>query len=232
LGISRNTASKFASGDPKELSETGLKIGKLDPYIDEILLCLNHKKSKSETWEYLQSIGYNGSRSSSYEYFQKIEHITGIDFALQPYMRNKTTTLSNKRGSLGNEHDYITRAGVFQYLWLNGELTTEHKEYIFNLYPALYPLKKSIQDFRQVFNVKSMPLLYLYIEEYSKSEIRSLKSFASGLSKDIKAVENAVASDLSNGFVEGLNSKLKMVKRTMYGRCGIELLSAKMMLRL
>ena len=57
------------------------------------------------------------------------------------------------------------------------------------------------------------------------------RSFANG-EKDISAVENAVASDLSNGFVEGTNSKLKMVKRTMYGRCSRQLLEAKLMYRI
>jgi len=75
-----------------------------------------------------------------------------------------------------------------------------------------------------------MPLLYLYIEEYTKSNIPSIKSFATGPIKDLAAVENSVASDLSNGFVEGTNSKLKMVKKTMYGLCNINLLSAKLML--
>ena len=42
-------------------------------------------------------------------------------------------------------------------------------------------------------------------------------------------MENSVASELSNGFVEGTNSKLKMVKRTMYGRCSKALLAAKLM---
>ena len=32
----------------------------------------------------------------------------------------------------------------------------------------------------------------------------------------------------SNGFVEGTNSRLKMIKRTMYGRCGRKLLEAKL----
>ena len=59
---------------------------------------------------------------------------------------------------------------------------------------------------------------------------QKIKSLAKGLMRDINAVENAVASNLSNRIVEGTNSKLKMVKRTMYGRCSRELLSAKMML--
>ena len=76
-----------------------------------------------------------------------------------------------------------------------------------------------------------MPKLYLFIEHYKISEIKELASFANGLEKDIYAVENAVASNLSNGFVEGTNSKLKMVKRTMYGRCSKQLLEAKLMYR-
>lgn len=62
--------------------------------------------------------------------------------------------------------------------------------------------------------------------------IKELASFANGLSKDIDAIENAVASELSNGFVEGTNSKLKMIKRTMYGRCSRKLLEAKLMCNL
>ena len=81
------------------------------------------------------------------------------------------------------------------------------------------------------FRTKKMPLLYLFIEHYKNSSVQELSTFANGLEKDISAVENAVASDLSNAFVEGTNSnsKVKMVKRTMYGRCGRKLLAAKLM---
>ena len=64
-----------------------------------------------------------------------------------------------------------------------------------------------------------------------KSSIKELSRFADGLERDLDAVENSVASPLSNGFVEGTNSKLKMVKRTMYGRCNKNLLAAKLMYR-
>ena len=65
-------------------------------------------------------------------------------------------------------------------------------------------------------------------KRYKNSNIKSIKSFAKGLERDIDAVENAVAYDYSNGFVEGTNSRLKMIKRTMYGRCGRKLLEAKL----
>lgn len=74
-----------------------------------------------------------------------------------------------------------------------------------------------------------MPLLYIFIERYKESSLAEIASFSKGLEKDINAVENAVASPLSNGFVEGTNSKVKTIKKTMYGRCGKLLLEAKLM---
>ena len=65
---------------------------------------------------------------------------------------------------------------------------------------------------------------------YKEANIPEIASFINGLLKDLEAIENAVSNDLSNGFVEGTNSKLKMIKRTMYGRCSKKLLSAKLML--
>lgn len=76
---------------------------------------------------------------------------------------------------------------------------------------------------------KNVPLMYLFIYRNKKSTIKEIASFAKGLEKDNEAVENSVSSDKSNGFVEGTNSCLKMVKRTMYGRCSRHLLSAKLM---
>ena len=55
-----------------------------------------------------------------------------------------------------------------------------------------------------------------------------LSRFADGLNQDLEAVLNAVVSDLNNGFVEGINNKIKMVKRVMYGRCKLPLLKAKL----
>ena len=85
-----------------------------------------------------------------------------------------------------------------------------------------------IREFREIFQKKSMPCLYLFIEKYKNSDLKEVSRFVSSIERDLSAVENAVASSLSNGFVEGTNSKLKMVKRTMYGRCSKELLAAKL----
>jgi transposase len=76
-----------------------------------------------------------------------------------------------------------------------------------------------------------MPFLYIFIERYKNSPLKEIASFANGLARDIEAVENAVASYMSNGFVEGTNSKVKTIKKSMYGRCGKLLLEAKLLYR-
>ena len=98
-------------------------------------------------------------------------------------------------------------------MWMNTELTVAHKNFIYDHYPAVWELHCCIKDFRNIFKKRNVPLLYLFIEKYCKSKIKALKSFAEGLKRDIDAVENAVVYDYSNGFVEGTNSRLKMIKR-------------------
>ena len=85
-------------------------------------------------------------------------------------------------------------------------------------------------EWRQIFRTGYQSLLYSFLDKYLTSEIKQIAGFIGGLIKDLEAVENAVSSPLSNGFVEGTNNKLKMIKRTMYGRCSRQLLAAKLML--
>jgi transposase len=46
--------------------------------------------------------------------------------------------------------------------------------------------------------------------------------------RNLQAVRNAITEPWSNGQAEGLINKLKTVKRSMYGRAGIELLRARL----
>lgn len=143
-----------------------------------------------------------------------------------------TECLKYKTGSKGKDKDYITREGVFRYMWMNTELSDNHKEYIYEKYPNIWELQCCIREFRNIFKNHNVPMLYLFVEKYSKNLLKPLRSFAEGLKRDIDAVENAVAYDYSNGFVEGTNSRLKMIKRTMYGiidDCGFT--TAKEMIR-
>mgnify|MGYP000225928034 FL=1 len=91
----------------------------------------------------------------------------------------------------------IQRNGIFRYLWMGVELSANHKAYILQKYPKLRELMCCVQEFREIYEKKSMPLLYLFIERYTNSDLKEISRFANGLEKDIEAVENSVASQLS-----------------------------------
>ena len=54
-------------------------------------------------------------------------------------------------------------------------------------------------------------------------------SFANGVIKDKAAVRAAISSSWSNGQTEGQITKLKLVKRQMYGRVQLDLLEARLL---
>lgn len=53
-------------------------------------------------------------------------------------------------------------------------------------------------------------------------------SFANGVEMGITAVRNAILSPWSNGQTEGQITKLKLIKRQMYGRAKLDLLQARL----
>ena len=55
-----------------------------------------------------------------------------------------------------------------------------------------------------------------------------IASFANGVAADYAAVRAAITEPWSNGQVEGQVTKLKLVKRQMYGRANLDLLRARL----
>ena len=55
-----------------------------------------------------------------------------------------------------------------------------------------------------------------------------LASFAAGIRADRKAVAAAITEPWSNGQTEGQITRLKLVKRQMYGRAKLDLLAARL----
>ncbi|WP_423055520.1 transposase [Acetobacterium carbinolicum] len=163
--------------------------------------------------------------STAYDYMNKLIEVHGIEIAL--YRSASIESISQKKQL--NKYDHVTRRSIFRFLWMNDTAATGYRDYFMDKYPIIGELYKCIKEFRQIFKEKSLPQLYLFINRYKASGIKDLEIFAAGLEKDLEAIKKAVISDLSNGFVEGVNNKLKMIKRAMYGRCGQKLLTAKLM---
>lgn len=114
-----------------------------------------------------------------------------------------------------------------------GECSEEHQvmNHIIEASKTLSTMRTIYMTFRDIFKQKNTALLDRWLEQYKPSCLQEMASFTAGIEKDIDAVKNAIIyDDISNGPIEGLNNKLKAIKRQMYGRAGYRLLMLKMCL--
>jgi transposase len=91
--------------------------------------------------------------------------------------------------------------------------------------PALVEARDLVDAFHDMLRRKAVAAFTPWIEHAKESLIAS---FANGVIRDEVAVRAAIASPWSNGQTEGQVTKLKLVKRQMYGRAKIDLLQARL----
>jgi transposase len=91
--------------------------------------------------------------------------------------------------------------------------------------PLLVEARETIAAFHAMVRMKAETELDAWIDRARNSLVAS---FASGVTKDKAAVRAAIASAWSNGQTEGQITKLKLVKRQMYGRAKLDLLEARL----
>jgi transposase len=90
--------------------------------------------------------------------------------------------------------------------------------------PLLVEAREVIAAFQAMVRKKSLADLEPWVDRAGSSLVAS---FANGVIKDKAAVSAAITSPWSNGQTEGQITKLKLVKRQIYGRGKIDLLQAR-----
>jgi transposase len=63
-----------------------------------------------------------------------------------------------------------------------------------------------------------------WLESAHTSSVKELRQFAQGIERDRAAVEAGLSRLESNGQTEGHMTRLKLIKREMYGRARFDLL--------
>lgn len=91
--------------------------------------------------------------------------------------------------------------------------------------PLLVEAREIIAAFHAIIRKKSLAAFEPWLERARASLVAS---FANGVIKDKAAFTAAIASAWSNGHTEGQITKLKFVKRQMYGRAKLDLLEARL----
>jgi len=91
--------------------------------------------------------------------------------------------------------------------------------------PALVEARAAVTEFQTMIRKKAGDRLDAWI---NRARTGLLASFANGVVKDRAAVAAAITNIWSNGQTEGQITRLKLIKRQMYGRAKLDLLEARL----
>ena len=71
-----------------------------------------------------------------------------------------------------------------------------------------------------------------WLTQVQASQLPELASFASGVEQDKAAVQAGLTLPINNGQVEGHVTRVKLIKRMMYGKAGFALLRQRVLHRI
>lgn len=216
---------KFSKGDPDILcrrnKSSSPRMSELDQYKPIILEQLALNAEIKGIYKLLIERGHTGKLTNFYDYCKNLVKKNDIDHHTNANILGVKRKIGKPKGH------FIERNRILKYLWSNFYIPSPDISFILEKYPFVKEMQDCISDFRNIYVNKSVTLLEVFVEKYFKSSNKNLKSLANGIVRDFVAVKNSIISDYSNGFLEGNNNRLKMIKRTMYGRAGLDLLRAK-----
>jgi transposase len=95
--------------------------------------------------------------------------------------------------------------------------------------PALDTLARHITAFAAILTGRHASQLGDWMTSAADPALPELRSFTTGLQQDIDAVTNALTMPWSNGRTEGAITRLKLIKRQMYGRASFQLLRKRVL---
>ncbi|WP_157449175.1 transposase [Deinococcus peraridilitoris] len=84
-----------------------------------------------------------------------------------------------------------------------------------------------VLSFRALLHEKRVQDVEGWLERAKASGVHDLNLFAVGIEREKSALNAAVQLPLSNGPVEGVVNKVKLIKRLMYQGCGDTSLAAR-----
>ena len=104
---------------------------------------------------------------------------------------------------------------------------TDLLEQLVKQHPDIALLVELADEFLELLRKRQTDAFDDWLMKAVSCTIKPLQTFAKGLFDDYAAVKASMMVEVSNGPVEGLNNKLKMLKRQMYGRASLELLEKR-----
>jgi len=230
LGLTRRTVRTFAQADtfPERAMPPPVK-SILDPYIPYLQQRLSEGCSNSsQLWREVQALGFSGSRA--------------LVASWVCYYRTSSSPSTPHRylvdpagGVLKPPPRPALLPAPRQLVWCllrsTDELTPEEKA-IFSrirLHPQVDRAYRLSRQFQRMIRDHCADDLTAWLQACLDSAIPELQTFATSLQRDESAIRLALSTAWNNGITEGHVNRLKMIKRTMYGRANFDLLRLRVL---
>jgi len=197
------------------------RYGKISTYENEILKMRSIGKTYQEIYDQIKRKGYDGSVAAIRMFMQK--------------ERAHRNSCRNASFSSGNRHEYIHRRTLTKLIYKKLEdvplISEAQYHVVIETYTELAEIYTLIKDFCRIIFSKKPDEILIWIQHARKMQnISELQSYVEGINSDLDAVKNAIQYDYNNGLAEGSVTKIKLIKRVMYGRNSFQLLKAKVLL--
>lgn len=124
------------------------------------------------------------------------------------------------------------REAMWLFLRRPDQLTQREQQWVEHLcqkHEEVAVAYRFVQQFTLMVRDRKGGQLDTWLETVAQSSLRDLHPFVKGIKSDIEAVEAGLILPWSNGPVEGKITKLKFIKRSMYGRGAFPLLRQKVL---
>jgi transposase len=175
----------------------------------------------------LRLVGYTGSYGLVAAYVRRLRQVQGV----APRQRSSQHSLATAA-----EPPYkplTSRRATQLVLQRKEQCTDEEAHQLRLLYTQHAEVATAIelaQDFAHLVRQRRAAQFDAWLDRATTSTVNAFRQFASGLQDDYAAIKAAMTRRWSNGPVEGQINRLKMLKRQMFGRAHLELLSRRFLL--
>jgi transposase len=225
VGLHRKTVAQYVRADSYPVRARPGSM--LDPYKPYLLDCWNQGcRTGMRLYEEIQRQGYRGGRSTVLGYFTQLRKAQG----LAPRAR---TVQPGPPASDPTGQCLTPRQATWLVLRQTDRLTAEDQALLDRLHQAHPTFTQAIalaQSFIQLLRARQPERLDAWLQQATTSSLAVFRRLAKSFQRDSAAVKAGLTLPWSSGPVEGHINRLKMLKRQMFGRARLDLLSRRFVL--
>ena len=206
LQLSRATVRRYVQGYQTQRARHP-RASVLDPYRTVIFAQWQAGANAATIYQTIRAQGYVGQRSI----LRRLIHQWRQE-GVSPTPRPRQRSPRDVRWLLARASERLTEEERAQRLTLLG--ASHEALATFRLYHRFWAMLRD----------RTPQGLLLWLEQAERTTLPELRAFAAGVRRDLHAVQNGFREPWSQGMVEGFITKLKLVKRQLYGRAKLDLL--------